>query len=164
EVLGAARLGHVGGQRLAGGALAQHAVAAGTALEEDLAGLRELVLAHVRCALGADLVDRVAAEHGRRALVGGLGLAGAGVQFALGRVGGYRQRRAPGGDFGLGDAAAGVAPLVHDIGRDGGDVGVADVALRRHQAVVGDAVDHDLAVQAGEHGGGDVGGGLALQP
>src|SRR5690606_34647543 len=128
EVFGAARLGEVGRERLAGGALAQHAVAAGAALEEDLAGLGELDLAHVRGAGGADLRDVGATDGGRRAFVRCLRLTGAGVHFALGRVGGDLQAGALRLDLGLGDAAAWVAPLVQDIGGDGGDVGVADVA------------------------------------
>ena len=42
EVFQALLQGEVGGQRLAGGALAQHAVAARAALEEDALGLLEL--------------------------------------------------------------------------------------------------------------------------
>jgi hypothetical protein len=86
------------------------------------------------------------------------------VHFTLGRVGAHRQRRAPLRDLGLGDAAAGVAPLVEDVGGDGGDVGIADVALRRHEAVVRDAVDDDLALEAGQDRRGDLGRGPALQP
>src|SRR5690606_21446808 len=64
----------------------------------------------------------------------------------------------------FGDAAPGVVPVVHHVGGDGRDVGIADVALGRHQAVVGDVVDDDLAFQPLKDGGNDVGGGLAMQP
>src|SRR5690606_7754565 len=112
---------------------------------------------------GADLGDVGAGHAGRCALVGGLGLAGARVQFALGGIGRNRQRRTLGPDFLLADAAARVAPAVHHVGGDGGDVGVADVALGRHQAVVGDVVDDDLAFQPLKDGAGDIGGVLVPQ-
>src|SRR5690606_20298340 len=44
------------------------------------------------------------------------------------------------------------------------DVGVADVALRRHQTVVLHAVDDDLALQSFQDGRGDLRGRLALEP
>ena len=74
EVVGAARLGDVRGERLAGGALPQHAVAAGAALEVDLLGARELLRGHRR-GLRADHVGRFARlDRHRGALVHHLSL------------------------------------------------------------------------------------------
>jgi hypothetical protein len=50
--------GLVGGQGFAGGALAQHAVTTGAALEVDFLGLFELGLGHRRC-LGVDVLVHV---------------------------------------------------------------------------------------------------------
>jgi hypothetical protein len=52
QVFRALLLRDVGSQRLAGGALAQHAVAAGAALEVDLLRAVELGQGHGRCAWG----------------------------------------------------------------------------------------------------------------
>src|SRR5690606_7830207 len=88
---------------------------------------------------------------GRRALVGDLGLAGARVGLALGRVVGAGDALAGGGDLRRREAHVEVVELIHDVVEDGGDVGIAQVAHGRHHGVVFVAVDGDLAAQAGQH-------------
>ena len=108
EVFRAARLRDVGRERLAGGALAQHAVTARAALEVDALGLLELRRAERRCAGGNHLIARQ--DLRRRALVLELGIRAARMLLGLLRAGGGREQSGrAGGDGGAGDGAGGLA-------------------------------------------------------
>ena len=101
QILIAVRAGDVGGQRLAGRALAQHAVAACAALEIDRGGLVELGLGDHRIArLAAGDLELQFAEAGGAELV----LRRWRVAVALGLV--LRPRRDPGERDRQGDACA----------------------------------------------------------
>ena len=78
QVLGAFADGQVGRQRLAGGALAQHAVATSAALEVDLAGAGEFGLRHGRRLGVAGLVHGRRVDRIGRALVLGFSAGGRG--------------------------------------------------------------------------------------
>ena len=86
QVLLAALLGDVRGQRLAGGALAQDAVATGAALEVDLLGLVELAFTHVGGTVGAHHVSGIDGGSGTLVLLGGF-------HVVLGVSGGQAQQR-----------------------------------------------------------------------
>ena len=148
QVLGALLLRDVRGQRLAGGALAQHAVAAGAALEVDLLRLLELGLGHVRRARRHEDLHAFRARGRRRALVLELGHG----RRVLGRRVGFLRRRgglgAFRGDLRRRDGPAGVAPGVERVGQGVGDLLVRELRHRRHHGVELGAVDDHFALQA----------------
>ncbi len=89
----------VGRQRLAGGALAQNAVAAGAALEVELRGLLEFLGGHDRViGLAAGNLDLQLTERGHRRFIRGGGAVGVFLGLFLGKRGardqGKRQRGA----------------------------------------------------------------------
>ena len=149
QVVGALRLRDVRGQRLAGRALAQHAVAAGAALEVDLLRVLELRARHVRRAgRHADL--RAGGADGRgRALVLELGRR----RRMLGRRFGLLRRRRDALARSAATWARSPTPsllpqLVHRVGQRVGDLLVRELRHRRHHGVVLRAVDDHFALQA----------------
>ena len=94
QVVGALGLGDVRGQRFAGGALAQHAMAAGAALEIDLAGQIEFGLGQGRRLGVGRLVHRLTGQWRRSGLVIGLRLGDA--LLVLGQAGASHQHRGHG--------------------------------------------------------------------
>ena len=148
QVLGALLLGDVGGERLAGGALAQHAVAAGAALEVDLLRVLELGLRHVRGAGRHEDLDAFRAGRRRRALVLELGRGRRVLGRRGGRLGLCGRLGAHGCDLCDRHCAALVAPRVHRVGQRVGDLLVRQLRHRRHHGVVLDPVHHDFALEA----------------
>ncbi len=137
-----------GRERLAGGALAQHAVAAGAALEIDLLRLLELGLRHRRRAGRHQDLRALGASRGGRALVLQFRDRGRmlGRRISLlrrrGRLGPHR------GHLRGGDGSAGVSPGVHREGERVGYLLVGQLDHRRHDRVELDAIDDHLALQA----------------
>ena len=155
EVFGAFRLRNVRRQRLAGRALAQHAVAAGAALEIQLGSRMEFGLRQRRPTGRHDLARVFAGDRGRRTLVFQLTFGGTDMTLPGGAVF-LAEFRAQCGHFRDADGGTAVAPGAEYVAQHGRKILVRQVSHARHHAVVLHAVDRNRARQAEQRGRHDV--------
>ncbi len=141
-------------QRLAGGSLAQDAMAAGATFEIQLRGRCELGFGKDRSTGRCDLARFAGRDRRRRALVLEFALGRADVALAGGTVG-LAEFGTQCGNFLDADGGEVVAPGAEHVGHRRGEVFVGQVAEARHHAVVLDAVDRDRALEPEQCSGED---------
>ena len=139
QVVGALFTGDIRGQGFAGGAFAQHAVAAGAAFEVDLRGFVEFHLGHA----GAFGVDETpgAFDRAGRALVGHFFLGGDRVISWAG----YGFSATGGGHETGGNFTPRVIPGIHHEGNHVRYLYIIQVGKTRHDPVIVHAIDRDGA-------------------